>query len=172
MMETCVPEITKAVVNRFLASKHVTGCSVCGRFRSFVVMDPHTIGCGRMPSTDAVRDVTIDAVAIVCENCGTLQFLKRSVVADWLEQQRALWARAACEDRPKEIASRRSHQLYRGPAMALASVFLWVLIASLLLHRYGGAELWLRPTIATVETASQGATKMALPITYRFANER
>lgn len=168
MTETRVPEITKAAFDRFLTSKHVTGCSVCGRFRSRVDMDPRTIRCGRVPATGDGRDVTIDVVAVVCENCGALQFLKRSVIADWLEQQRTLWARTACEDRRKETGSRRTYPL-RGQVVALASVFLWVLIASLLLHRHGGAELWLRPTIAALETGSPAASKIALPVTYRLA---
>jgi hypothetical protein len=160
------PEITQAVVDRFLASKHVTGCCACARFRSRVDLDLHTIRCEHSPSTDAA----IDIVAIVCENCGAVQFLKRSVVADWLEQQRVWWAKATCDDGRTDTTSRlRAHRFHHGPVAAAVSVFLWVLIASLLLHRYGGAELWLRPTISTVESGSQGATKLPSPAAYNLA---
>lgn len=167
MTETPIPEITQCDVDRFLASKHVTGCSVCGRFRSRVDMDPHTIRREHPPSTDAI----IDFVAIVCENCGTVQFLKRSVVADWLERQRTVWARAACHGRTEITSRLRTDRLYFRPVAAGVSVFLWVLVASLLLHRYGGAELCLRPTISTVESGSQGATKLPSPVAYHLAFE-
>ncbi len=41
---------------------------------------------------------------------------------------------------------------------ALAAVFLIVLTAILLLHRYGGAELRTRPTIATIEWGARKVT--------------
>jgi hypothetical protein len=167
MTKAPAPEITKAVVDRFLASKNVTGCSVCGRFQSRFDFDLHTIRCKHGSSTDG----EIDVVAIVCENCGALQFLKRSVVADWQERQHIWWAKAACDAGTGTTSYLRTDRPYDRSVAALASVFLFVLIASLLLHRYGGAELWLRPTISTIEGEAEGAAKMHSPAMYPLAFE-
>ncbi len=81
-------EITKADVDRFLFSKHLTNCAVCGRFRSKCDLDVHTLSCQRGSTADCSASSTLNVLIIVCQNCGAIEFHDRSVIAKWLENQR------------------------------------------------------------------------------------
>src|SRR4029078_3627365 len=81
MTETANQEISKAEVDKFLFGKHITGCSVCGRFRSQCDVDVHTLTCQR---TDPSSTAPVHVLMIVCQNCGAIQFHDRRVSARWV----------------------------------------------------------------------------------------
>jgi hypothetical protein len=90
MTEAKSREICKADVDRFLFGKHITGCPVCGRFRSQCDVDVHTLTCQRVdPSSTA----PVNVLMIVCQNCGAIQFHDRSVIAQWLDCQKRVWVK-------------------------------------------------------------------------------
>src|SRR5690606_12152021 len=88
MVMTCTREISKAEVEQFLFSKHITACPVCGRFRSQCDLDVHAITCQRAPAGAAAPATPVDVLMVVCQNCGCIQFHDRSVIAKWLDCQR------------------------------------------------------------------------------------
>lgn len=90
-METATREISKAEVDRFLFGKHITGCPVCGRFRSHCDVDVHTLTCQRAPESSSTAPVNV--LMIVCQNCGAIQFHDRTVISQWLECQRKVWVK-------------------------------------------------------------------------------
>ena len=67
MTEIATQEISKAEVDKFLFGKHITGCPVCGRFRSQCDVDVHTLTCQR---TDPSSTAPVNVLMIVCQNCG------------------------------------------------------------------------------------------------------
>lgn len=81
-------EITKADVDRFLFSKHLTSCPVCGRFRSKCDLDVHTLSCQRGATADCSSNSTLNILMIVCHNCGAIEFHDRTIIAKWLDSQR------------------------------------------------------------------------------------
>jgi hypothetical protein len=87
MTETAAParDISKAEVDRFLFGKHITGCPVCGRFRSQCDVDVHTLTCERKSSSS---NAPVNVLMIVCQNCGAIQFHDRAVISQWLECQK------------------------------------------------------------------------------------
>jgi hypothetical protein len=87
MTEKSIHDISKADVERFLYSKHLTSCPVCSRFRSNSDVDVHTISCERGPYTDCGRSAPISVLMIVCQNCGAIQFHDRAVIAHWISCQ-------------------------------------------------------------------------------------
>lgn len=90
MTDTCTREISKADVERFLFSKHITGCPVCGRFRSQCDVDVHTLTCQR---ADPSSTAPVNVLMIVCQNCGAIQFHDRSIIAHWLDCQKRVGVR-------------------------------------------------------------------------------
>jgi hypothetical protein len=90
MTETETREISKAEVDKFLFAKHITGCPVCGRFRSQCDVDVHTLTCQR---TDPSSTAPVHVLMIVCQNCGAIQFHDRSVISHWLECQKRVWVK-------------------------------------------------------------------------------
>lgn len=80
-------EITKADVDRFLYSKHLTSCAVCGRFRSKCDLDVHTLSCQRGATPDCSQSATLNVLMIVCQNCGAIEFHDRTIIARWLASQ-------------------------------------------------------------------------------------
>lgn len=89
--EPCTREISKAEVERFLYSKHITACPACGRFRSQCDLDVHAITCQRSQAHATslqTASTPVDVLMIVCQNCGAIQFHDRAVVAKWLDCQR------------------------------------------------------------------------------------
>ena len=93
MVDTCTREISKAEVERFLFAKHITGCPVCGRFRSQCDVDVHTITCQRAVSSETSANAPVQVLMVVCQNCGAIQFHDRSVIAQWLECQKRVWVK-------------------------------------------------------------------------------
>jgi hypothetical protein len=87
MTVTCTREISKADVERFLFSKHITACPACGRFRSQCDLDVHSITCQGSPSGSSSA-APVDVLMVVCQNCGGIQFHDRSVIANWIDCQR------------------------------------------------------------------------------------
>jgi hypothetical protein len=90
MTETCTQPISKAEVDRFLFGKHITGCPVCGRFRSQCDVDVHTLTCQR---ADPNSTAPVNVLMIVCQNCGAIQFHDRSVISHWLECQKRVFVK-------------------------------------------------------------------------------
>jgi len=88
MTITCTREISKAEVEQFLFSKHITACPACGRFRSKCDLDVHSITCQRSPASAAASAAPVDVLMVVCQNCGGIQFHDRAVIANWLDCQR------------------------------------------------------------------------------------
>lgn len=87
--ETCTREISKADVERFLFSKHITACPACGRFRAQCDLEVHSITCQRAAATSLQTSTApVDVLMVVCQNCGAIQFHDRTVVAKWLDCQR------------------------------------------------------------------------------------
>lgn len=80
-------DISKAEVDRFLFSKHLASCPVCGRFRSRCDVDVHTLSCQRAPTSDCTASTPISVLMIVCQNCGAIQFHDRAIIAHWLDCQ-------------------------------------------------------------------------------------
>ena len=87
MAEVCTQEISKAEVDRFLFGKHITGCPVCGRFRSQCDVDVHSLTCQKSESQTS-KNAPVNVLMIVCQNCGAIQFHDRTVIANWLECQK------------------------------------------------------------------------------------
>ncbi|MBA2126835.1 hypothetical protein DLM45_11485 [Hyphomicrobium methylovorum] len=83
-------DISKAEVDRFLFGKHITGCPVCGRFRSQCDVDVHKLTCQRSSPTSTAP---VDVLMIVCQNCGAIQFHDRNVIAHWLDCQHKVWVK-------------------------------------------------------------------------------
>jgi hypothetical protein len=147
-MEISTLQINKEDVDRFLACKHVTGCSICARSRRDVEL--WTIKCEPRPSTK----YSVNIIFVVCENCGAAQLYSHEVIARWLEQRNNSWGpKVGISEAGGRKTSARNRMVYshNNPLAALAAVFLFVLMACLLLHRYGITEVWTRPTIATVD---------------------
>lgn len=90
MNEIAIREISKGEVEKFLFGKHITGCPVCGRFRSQCDVDVHTLTCQR---ADASSNAPVHVLMIVCQNCGAIQFHDRAVIAQWLECQKRVWVK-------------------------------------------------------------------------------
>lgn len=91
---------------------------------------------------------------MVCENCGAAQLHSHGVIARWLEKRNNSWGpKVEINGAWGQKASARNRMVYshHNSLAALAAVFLFVLMACLLLHRYGITEVWIRPTIATVD---------------------
>ena len=85
-----VKPLCKAEVDKFLFAKHITGCPVCGRFRSQCDVDVHTLTCQR---ADPSSTAPVNVLMIVCQNCGAIQFHDRAVIAQWLECQHRVWVK-------------------------------------------------------------------------------
>lgn len=90
MTDTLTRDITKADVDNFLFSKHLTSCAVCGRFRSKCDLDVHTLSCQRGAAPDCSSSSTVNVLMIVCHNCGAIEFHDRSIIAKWLATQKAV----------------------------------------------------------------------------------
>ena len=88
--ETCTRPISKAEVDRFLFGKHITGCPVCGRFRSQCDVDVHTLTCQR---ADPSSTAPVNVLMIICQNCGAIQFHDRNVIAHWLDCQKKVFVK-------------------------------------------------------------------------------
>ncbi len=84
------PGICKAEVEKFLFAKHITGCPVCGRFRSQCDVDVHTLTCQR---ADPSSTSPVNVLMVVCQNCGAIQFHDRAVISHWLECQHKVWVK-------------------------------------------------------------------------------
>ena len=83
-------DVTKAEVDRFLFGKHITGCPVCGRFRSACDVDIHMLTCERKSSSS---NAPVNVLMVVCQNCGAIQFHDRSVIVKWLDCQHKVWVK-------------------------------------------------------------------------------
>ena len=90
MIEAPTHDISKAEVDRFLFAKHITGCPVCGRFRSQCDVDVHNLTCERKSSS---ANAPVNVLMIVCQNCGAIQFHDRAVIAHWLECQKKVFVK-------------------------------------------------------------------------------
>lgn len=83
-------DLTKAEVDRFLSGKHITACPVCGRFRSNCDVDVHMLTCERKSSSSTAP---VNVLMIVCQNCGSIQFHDRTIIAQWLDCQHKVWVK-------------------------------------------------------------------------------
>ena len=88
--EAPAKDFCKSEVDRFLFGKHITGCPVCGRFRSQCDVDVHTLTCQR---ADPNSTAPVNVLMIVCQNCGAIQFHDRRVIAQWLDCQKRVWVK-------------------------------------------------------------------------------
>ena len=87
MTETSRSTITKAELDRFFLSKHVTGCAVCGRFQPLGEVDERVVNCQPISSADALSG-PMTVLVIACKNCGAIQLYDQGVIAEWLQCHR------------------------------------------------------------------------------------
>jgi predicted nucleic-acid-binding Zn-ribbon protein len=87
MKENSTSTISKAELDRFFMSKHVTGCPVCGRFQPLGEVDECVVNCQRISPTEAL-DGSMTVLVITCDNCGVIQFYDHGIIAEWLQCHR------------------------------------------------------------------------------------